>query len=185
MGYHNRTDERKRKGRNQNKPLVFPDVKSGPRKEIRTHKRHHLCEAFKNFEEMKNNKIEEIDLNDIDKLTPYQVFLATMFRMGRDTKALAAAGIRQKDMPKLMLTTRGDTPVVLSYLAESNVWGIEENGEDVKHFNPTALTGVLEFISAFHPEHIKQSCIETVRSFEELKHINHISIGDTQRTKAA
>jgi hypothetical protein len=187
MGYHNRTDE-KRKRPNRKQASQNIQREKGPRGEVKA-RNYHLSEAFENYEMMKNNTINEINLNDIDKLTPYQVFLSTMFRMGRDTKALHAQGIRQHDMPTLKLQKLEGGTTEISYLAESNVWGKSEDNETLMYFNPPVLTGVLEFISKYDTEDMKHQCIEMVHSFEELKHMKGIrtNVGNsnTAAVKAA
>jgi hypothetical protein len=114
---------------------------------------------------MKNQKFE---VNDFEKMTPYQAFVSALFAMGRDTKALRRKGLKATETPRLRLVNLSGQVAEIEYLVDSAIWGLTLNGDGPKHFNPTTYTGILEFMTDFDAAQLKEACLAMHRDFEKI-----------------
>jgi hypothetical protein len=113
-------------------------------------------------------KNQQFELNDFNEMTPYQVFVSSLFRMGRDTKLLSRNGVKSGEIPKISLVSYRNDIVELTYLSDSKVWGISTNNCPVMHFNPTTYNGILHFMADFEPSQLKAACLKMVVDFETI-----------------
>jgi hypothetical protein len=120
---------------------------------------------------MENNNFE---MHDIEQMTPYQVFVSSLFRMGRDSKLLRRNCIRQQQMPMIRLVTLRGKRVDICYLADSNIWATSEQDSPWFHFNPTTYTGILDFMLDYDGKQLKDACISMCIETEKILRENAI-----------
>lgn len=108
---------------------------------------------------IENVKIMKLNqLNEEDRIV-YQSFFTILIKMGRDTKLLVKNNpkLTLSEYPHLIMLTKRNKYLSIYYSIEQNSWIIQRKPGKKEKFNPTAISGIIEFLCEFNNDSIMQS----------------------------
>lgn len=115
---------------------------------------------------IENVKIMKLNqLNEEDRIV-YQAFFTILIKMGRDTKLLVKNNpkLTLSGYPHLIMLTKRNKYLSIYYSIEQNSWIIQRKPGKKEKFNPTAISGIIEFLCEFNNDSIMQS-VETTSQY--------------------
>ena len=86
--------------------------------------------------------------------------------MGRDTKLVVKHNptLTLSEYPHLLMLTKRNKYLSIYYSIEQNSWIIQREPGEKEKFNPTAISGIIEFLCEFNNDVIMES-VETTAEY--------------------
>lgn len=106
---------------------------------------------MKNNLTIENVKITKLNqLNEEDRIV-YQAFFTILIKMGRDTKLVLKNNpkLTLSEYPHLLMLTKKNKYLSIYYSVQQNSWIIQREPAEKEKFNPTAISGIIEFLCEF------------------------------------
>jgi len=105
-----------------------------------------------------NNMENQIFLQSLGETTriSYKHLTTAMLKMARDSKKLvnSVENIDPTELPRLLATSTNGDIHQISFSILKNTWILSINGDEGEVFNPTATTGMLDYITQFESEEL-------------------------------
>lgn len=97
-----------------------------------------------------------VNLSVQDK-SKYKLFLSTLIKLGRSTKQLLSKNpeINKTELPTFSIVDIDGNSHTIEYSIKFDKWLISENNTNQVLFNPSVMTGIIEFLNNFDLDHIE------------------------------
>ena len=124
--------------------------------------------TMEKFNIVNNPKIDVLSDSDKNK---YKIFMTSILKLATRTKKLINLfpEINNNELPHIYINRLDSVVSTISYSVKENKWLLTENNLTI-HFNPTAISGILEFLNNYDIIDIQNS----VDNFQD--EINELSL---------